>query len=406
MKKFYQLFLSILFSFLFFTQAFSQITVTLGTSKDNTLYEIPHGTVSNGAGQHFFAGLTAGAVIRRGVIAFDLASNIPPCAVIQSVSLKLYMSKTNFNSGSYSVKLHRLLADWGEGASAAFGDEGQGTQAESNDATWDHTFYPSGFWTTNGGDYSNTVSATANVNQIGFYTWGSNPQLVSDVQNWVNGSVTNYGWILIGDEINAASAKRFDTKENDSINFRPSLTVTYTINKVVLNLTSIIDGFWDGSAMVADTAKVFLRNISSPYAKVDSSKTFLNSAGKSIMCFNNAASGQYYIVFTHRNSIATWSATGQSFTSGSVKSYDFTTAASQAFGNNLVLHSGKYCVYNGDVNLDEIVDIGDIVEVYNDATQVISGYVPTDINGDDFVDVTDLLISFNNTTNVVSVIKP
>ena len=44
--------------------------------KDNTLYEDPDGSLSNGQGNYFFAGQTAqegeGAALRRSVIAFDL----------------------------------------------------------------------------------------------------------------------------------------------------------------------------------------------------------------------------------------------------------------------------------------------------------------------------------------------
>src|SRR5512138_1978 len=67
-------------------------TVTLTTSKDNTLYESATGALSNGAGAHFFAGRTgtnSGGKIRRGVIAFDVAANVPPGSTITNVVLTL-----------------------------------------------------------------------------------------------------------------------------------------------------------------------------------------------------------------------------------------------------------------------------------------------------------------------------
>ena len=124
------------------------------------------------------------------------------------------------------------------------------------------------------------------------------------------------------------------------------------------------------------------------------------------MCFNNASNGQYYIVVTHRNALETWSGAGQSFTAGSVKTYDFTSASSQAFGNNLNLVSGKYCEYSGDPNQDGTVDASDIIDIYNDVTVIATGYINTDVTGDDIVDVSDLLITFNNSTDVVMVIRP
>jgi outer membrane biosynthesis protein TonB len=40
--------------------------VTLSPSKDNTLYEDAAGSLSNGAGQHFFSGNTSAGSVRRG----------------------------------------------------------------------------------------------------------------------------------------------------------------------------------------------------------------------------------------------------------------------------------------------------------------------------------------------------
>ena len=41
---------------------------------------------------------------------------------------------------------------------------------------------------------------------------------------------------------------------------------------------------------------------------------------------------------------------------GTVINYDFTSAASQAFGNNMHLNGSKYCIYGGDVDQNLIVD--------------------------------------------------
>ena len=55
-------------------------TVNINPSKDNTLYEYDPdvGDRSNALGLHFFAGETALSQARRGVLAFDIAGNIPP----------------------------------------------------------------------------------------------------------------------------------------------------------------------------------------------------------------------------------------------------------------------------------------------------------------------------------------
>src|SRR5204863_19933 len=132
-------------------------------------YSPADGDHSNGAGFHFFAGENAMGEIRRGVVAFDIAGAIPPGSTITAVSLSMNMSMTP--TGAVTVELHKLLADWGEGTSHAPMGEGDGAPATPNDATWRHRFFDSVFWTTQGGDFSATVSASQSVAGIGQYTW-------------------------------------------------------------------------------------------------------------------------------------------------------------------------------------------------------------------------------------------
>ena len=197
--------------------------INIMPSKDNTLYEYvaSEGDLSNGAGFHFFAGENAMGELRRGVLAFDVAGSIPPGSTITAVSLSMNMSMTP--AGAVTVELHKLLADWGEGTSHAPMGEGDGAPATPNDATWRHRFFDSVFWTTQGGDFSSTVSASQSVGGIGQYTWSS-AQMVADVQSWVNDPASNFGWLVLGDETASATAKRFDTRESAS---PPVLTIEY-----------------------------------------------------------------------------------------------------------------------------------------------------------------------------------
>ena len=75
-------------------------TVNINPSKDNTLYEYDPdiGDLSNALGMHFFAGKTAMNTLRRGVLAFDIAGNIPPGSTITAASLSAHMSRTPTNS--------------------------------------------------------------------------------------------------------------------------------------------------------------------------------------------------------------------------------------------------------------------------------------------------------------------
>jgi spore coat protein A len=220
-------------------------SVSLRPTQDNTLYEpISRDGFqdrSNGAGTTMFTGKTKDALdsggevaVRRAVLAFDIAGNIPAGATIDSVTLRLRCTKAKLNTG-FNVRLHRLLSDWGEGASnTGNSQQGRGDLAAPNDATWRHTFYPTQFWAALGGDYATTSSATTSVGGAGSYSWGSTSAMVADVQAWLNAPAQNFGWIVIGDETQIETAKQFGTRENTQdggIN-RPELVVNYTPQQI------------------------------------------------------------------------------------------------------------------------------------------------------------------------------
>jgi hypothetical protein len=211
------------FGFSAYTSASAGI-VNITPIKDNTLYEYDpaEGDHSNGAGFHFFAGENGMGERRRGVVAFDVAGTIPPGSTITAVTLTMNMSMTP--AGVETVELHKLLADWGEGTSHAPMGEGDGAPATPNDATWRHRFFDTIFWTTEGGDFSATVSASQSVGGVGQYMWSS-AQMVGDVQEWLDNPATNFGWLVLGNESTIATAKRFDTRESAS---PPVLTIQYT----------------------------------------------------------------------------------------------------------------------------------------------------------------------------------
>ena len=179
----------------------------------------------------------------------------------------------------------------------------------------------------------------------------------------------------------------------------------------VLNLTMLIQGFYNSTSniMVQDTARVYLRTGTAPYAIVDSAKAHLNSTGTGVFSFANAVNGvNYYLQIKHRNSLETWSKTVQTFTGNSL-TYNLTSANTQAFGNNMKQVDAspvRFAIYGGDVNQDGTVDATDLSFIDNDAQGFVSGYVVTDLNGDNFVDGTDFAIADNNAANFVSVIRP
>jgi len=203
---------------------------TLIAARDNTIYA-HDGNLSNGAGTGMFAGADRQSRIKRALVYFAIADSIPANATIDSVKLTMSMSRTT--GGTVTVSLLRLQAAWGEGTSDAGRGEGGGTQATTGDATWTHRFFNTDSWATPGGDFSQTPSATAQVGGNGMYTWGSTQQMVTDVQDWLDDSSQNFGWIIRGDEATARTSKRFDTREQAIASNRPMLTVYYTLSTSV-----------------------------------------------------------------------------------------------------------------------------------------------------------------------------
>lgn len=197
-------------------------TVVLNSSKDNTLYEVPDGSVSNGAGPHLFAGRTANGGKRRGLIAFNVTSQIPAGATVTRVSLRMNVSASR--AGSQKMELHRVTKDWGEGASnaGAFGD-GRGTDSKNGDATWLHTFFPNQRWTNAGGDFDAAVDAATTTASFE-YVWES-PAMIARVQQWLDQPATNFGWLILGSE-SVTSTKRFDSRELEGPT-HPALTIEF-----------------------------------------------------------------------------------------------------------------------------------------------------------------------------------
>ncbi|MBK8983692.1 MAG: hypothetical protein IPM38_15585 [Ignavibacteria bacterium] len=155
-----------------------------------------------------------------------------------------------------------------------------------------------------------------------------------------------------------------------------------------------------------DTLTVQMRNSSSPYALIESVKGVGGQGNFKTFNFNAVSNGiPYYINVTHRNSIETWSAAAQTFTGDSLN-YDFTTAATQAFGSNMILKSGMWTFYSGDVNQDGTIDITDGSLIDNDLLIFASGYLPTDLNGDGITDLSDAVFADNNSFNFIGKITP
>ncbi|MBK8552920.1 MAG: hypothetical protein IPL53_18415 [Ignavibacteria bacterium] len=165
-----------------------------------------------------------------------------------------------------------------------------------------------------------------------------------------------------------------------------------------------------------DTVKVYLRSAAPPYNLVDSSKgvneysSFLEFMYVYSYFNNVTASGSYYVVLKHRNSIETWSRQPKQLFNAVIPSYAFNDSASKAYGNNQKLLTTNpfplYGIYSGDVNQDGGIDLTDVTLIYNSANNFVTGYVAADVTCNNSVDLTDITIAYNNSVGFVSTKRP
>jgi hypothetical protein len=198
--------------------------VAIAPSQDASVFE----NSEFGCGQGpLFAGQTGSFGIRRALLRFDVAAAVPSGSTIQSAALDFYVNQSGPSSLETDLgALHRVVADWGEGASVcAIGD---GVPAEPGDATWTYSFYDTVGWITRGGDFAPTASASGPMPVFGSGTFSSTSGLVADVQAWLDTPAVNHGWILRGDEARARSARRIlSREEQDEENSGPILRIVF-----------------------------------------------------------------------------------------------------------------------------------------------------------------------------------
>jgi hypothetical protein len=192
---------------------------------------------------------------------------------------------------------------------------------------------------------------------------------------------------------------------NGSFNWKTRIAAL-KFDITTLSITAIPEGFYNlglNRLNMRDTVRAYLRNIVPPYAKVDSAKAVLDSITfTGDFKFVCAPSSTYYLSLNHRNTIETWASSTRTIVKGLTYPVDFTTAQSNAYGNNMIKKGTKWCLYSGDINQDGSVDLSDMVILDNDNLNFVTGYVPSDVNGDNASDLSDMVIIDNNNAAFVS----
>jgi hypothetical protein len=239
---------------------------------------------------------------------------------------------------------------------------------------------------------------------------GCAPSLVSNVSGAVNISYLPafYGGVGRGD----ASVKIKNTYLSGTMLSNVSMAVNayleglYKTNGLQSMIASPYSADGITPQSIADTITVELRSDATPYTKIYSFKTTLDTAGLAhIILPTTAIDSSYFIVLKHRNSIETWSANSQRIIPiGS--NYNFTTSANKAYGNNMRnMGSGVYAIYTGDITQDGSIDFNDYPDLDIGSNNGDLGYFTTDLNGDASVDFNDYpIIDINSNYGIIAVV--
>ncbi len=213
----------VLLSLLQWSNSIQAATVSIHPTADTTLQEaFPNNNL--GDGTSFTAGGRRQGGRTRALLLFDIAGNIPAGSIVNSVSLTLNCIQAPSGGVNSTFDLDRLLASWGEGNGSDHG----GSTAGPGQATWNNRFGSAGSpWSTSGGDFSPTASASRSVAGFGSYAFASTAGLVADVQAWLNSPANDFGWLLRSEsELTGTSIRRFGSRDSGAS--APTLTISYT----------------------------------------------------------------------------------------------------------------------------------------------------------------------------------
>jgi hypothetical protein len=273
---------------------------------------------------------------------------------------------------------------------------------------------------------TNSVDFTCSTPDIKFnYVSNVSPLRLRTSFSWREvACTTNYDMFYPGRTYGGTATFNGEAYSSSDADGRSPITPAVSLTGFCLGqlkLVAYIEGYYNGSGTMqpvmvnqnvdhasadqTDTITVIMK-LSSPTQDV-TQQVILNADGSAYIIFPLSYIGRSCeIGVLHRNAIQTWSAAP--VTLASRTTYNFSTTASAAFGNNTKAVDGThYAFYSGDINNDDYIDIFDFPDFDADNQNFVSGvYAKTDLNGDGYVDIFDFPIYDANNQAFVSAIIP
>jgi MYXO-CTERM domain-containing protein len=205
--------------------------VRIYPNKDTVIYS-EDSSRDSGQSASIYIGST-GTAARRTLMSFPVTSYIPSGSSIQFVYLYLYMTGIPAPVapaviGYATIYAHRITSPWIEGLESVAGNPIAGCSSDppacvyptatGSSPTWSYQYYPSTLWTGGAPVYGNASAYWSEDATVGGYKFFSDLNsggagLVYDVQQWVNFSLANNGWMLYAYPATTPySARIFDSR--------------------------------------------------------------------------------------------------------------------------------------------------------------------------------------------------
>jgi len=175
-------------------------------------------TTNYGSNANFEVGKYDSGDYTNGLVSFSGISNLPASLTVSSAVLSLYLEGADGEGGSHTIQAKRLLRDWVEAQ-----------------VTWT-IWKTSNNWTSGGGESNgNDRSATLSTENTSlgtttgqYYSFTDIAEMQSNVEDFADGTLSNYGWHLERTDAVQDQHYRVFTSSEGADGQRPYLSVTYT----------------------------------------------------------------------------------------------------------------------------------------------------------------------------------
>jgi hypothetical protein len=274
-----------------------------------------------------------------------------------------------------------------------------------------------------GCDSTATLNLTVNALPTVTASASSTTLCLGDNLTLTGGGATSYAW---SDGTNTptdatpfavtAGTSTYTVTGTDGNSCTATSTVGITVTNcsVTLDLTAFIEGYYDvalaemrtplfttGTTLNANDCENLTVELHHPASTVGTPIVLYTFTGVlqkngTLTCTfpGTVVNNSYYIVISSPNTIKTWSANPYLFDPLAIPyAYNFSTAATQAYGNNMIeVSTGRWAVFSGDIDQLNGADLNDFTSWQTDYDNFTSGYYPTDLDGDGSVGLSDFTI--------------